>query len=134
MGSNDGQPCAFDASDGYVSPYSFYYGNGTQISEGVYQDGVCVFDNAACYVDKTPVAKNGSTFACCKLSGDMEHKVNQLWLIPFIAFMVPYYAITFWLRYKRKAQSRRRGEMTGTQPPLAHPSLTAPCSEQPPPP
>eukprot|EP00936_MAST-01D_sp_MAST-1D-sp1_P000661 g661.t1 len=119
MGSNDGQPCAFDASDGYTSPYSFYYDNGTQISEGVYQDGVCVFDNAACYVDKTPVAKNGSTFACCKLSGDMEHKVNQLWLIPFIGFMVPYYAITFWLRYKRrKAQSRRRGEMTGTQPPL----------------
>ena len=107
MGSNDGDPCTSKPGDGYASPYSFYFENGTQISEGVYEGGVCVFNHAACYVDKTPVAKNGTTFACCTLSGDMAHKVGLLWLIPFVAFMVPYYLSVAWLKYKKKAQSRR---------------------------
>jgi hypothetical protein len=106
----DGDVCYNKAADGLASPFAYFAANGTQLSTGILANGVCVYKDAACDANSSPRAANGSYFACCRGSKDLDARTNMLWLIPFLAFMIPW-QISSRLQKARAANEAARKRM-----------------------
>ena len=90
--------CTYDPE---TSPYRYYHANGTTVAAGrsVSVPGftvpVCVFTTDACRPDI-----HLST-GCCETTKKVD-KESDVWLYPFVGFMVPYVAFQFWKRSRQR--------------------------------
>jgi len=83
--------CTYDPSNTVQFPFEYLDATGATVTQGRlvdvpgFTDPVCIFEQAACQVGALPHKPDGSTFACCSASSNVEDAAN-MWYVPMIAF------------------------------------------------